>query len=193
MNTVMGKGRDVLPAIALLAAAVLLAPAESRADSGFYLGGSVGQAAIEFTIADQIQAVAFDEEDFAWKAYGGLNFDVPVVNLGVEVGYVDFGAPSGNIQGTQLEVDANGFDAFGVLGFDLGPLGVFAKYGVISWDASASIDGIDAGSDDGSDPAYGVGAKVGLGSIDIRAEFEVFDLADSDDVSMLSVGVVWTF
>ena len=31
--------------------------------------------------------------------------------------------------------------------------GSVGKYGVVSWDASTSIDGIDAGSDDGTDPA----------------------------------------
>lgn len=195
MFTVNGKERLISTvAVATLTATVaLIAPAESRADSGFYVGGSVGQAAIAVDVSDQLQTVAFDEEDFAWKAFGGLTFDVPVVDLGIEVGYVDLGAPSGNLLGSQFEVDADGFDAFGVLGFDLGPLGVFAKYGLISWDAKVTIDGADAGSDDGSDPAYGIGASFGLGSLDIRAEYELFDIEDADDVSMLSVGVVWTF
>lgn len=194
MFSVSGKERAGYgAATVLLAAAMMLAPAGSRADSGLYVGGSVGQSAIEVDVSDQVQTFVFDEEDFAWKAFGGITFDVPVVNLGLEAGYVDFGAPSGDIAGSQFEVDADGFDIFGVLGFDLGPLGVFAKYGMISWDASISVDGIDSGSDDGSDPAYGVGAEFGLGSLDLRAEYEVFDIDDSDDVSMLSVGIVWTF
>jgi len=81
---------------------------------------------------------------------------------------------------------------FGVLGIDLGPLGIFAKYGMVSWDAEITIDGLSE-AEDGSDPAYGVGAKIAIGSIDLRAEYEVFDIEDAEDVSMISVGLVWTF
>jgi len=191
MNTKTAIGqRSMVGAATILTLAALL-PGDSRADA--YIGGSVGQAAIAITVNDQVQSFAFDENDFAWKAFAGYEFPFPVLNLGLEAGYVDFGAPSGSVLGSRLEVDADGFSGFGVLGFDLGPLGVFAKYGVVSWDASVSVDGIDAGSDDGSDPAYGIGAKIGLGSLAIRAEYEVFDIEDSDDVTMLSAGFVWSF
>lgn len=179
-------------AIVLVASAMLLFSTESRAESGFYAGGSVGQAAYEIGVVDQVQTFAFDEDDFAWKVYGGFNLGLVLVDLAVEAGYVDLGGPSGNILGSQIEVDADGIDAFGVLGYDLGPLGVFAKLGMISWDAEATIDGLSA-RDDGTDLAYGFGAKFGLASLDIRAEYEIFDLDDSDDVSMISVGIVWSF
>ena len=178
-------------AMALLVSAMLVAPAESRADA--YLGASIGQSGVELDAGTPIQPLAFDEEDFAWKAFGGLSFDVAVVNLGLELGYVDLGGPSGDVLGSQVEVDANGFDAFGVLGVDLGPIGVFAKAGMIAWDTEYTVDGFDAGSDDGSDPAYGIGAKIGLGSLDIRVEYEVFDIEDADDVTLLSAGLVWSF
>ena len=191
MNTKTAIGQRTLAGAAAILVATVLVPGESRADA--YLGGSVGQSAIAVTVNDQVQSFAFDEEDFAWKAFVGYEFPFPVLSLGIEAGYVDFGAPSGSVLGSQLEVDADGFSGFGTLGFDLGPLGVFAKYGVVSWDASVSVDGIDTGSDDGSDPAYGVGATIGLGSLAIRAEYEVFDIEDSDDVTLLSVGVAWSF
>lgn len=178
-------------AMALLASAMLIVPAESRADG--YIGASVGQSGVELDAGTPVQPLTFDEEDFAWKAYGGFSFDLAVINLGIEAGYVDLGGPGGDVLGSQVEVDADGFDAFGVLGVDLGPIGVFAKAGMIAWDASITIDGIDAGSDDGSDPAYGVGAKIGLGSLDIRLEYEVFDIEDADDVTLLSAGLVWRF
>jgi hypothetical protein len=177
-------------ATALALSLVLFAPAESRASG--YLGGSVGQAGVELT-DPAIPTVTFDEEDFAWKAFVGYEWDFSVLSLGVEAGYVDLGAPSGDLAGSIVEVDADGFSGFGTLGFNLGPLGVFAKYGLISWDASLSIDGLDTGSDDGSDPAYGVGAEFGLGPVEVRAEYEVFDIEDTDDISMISVGVVFRF
>ncbi len=175
---------------AVLVSLMVFVPAESQA--GAYIGGGVGQSYMEFD-AGEIDPAAFDEEDFGFKALIGYEFDLPAINLGVEAEYVDFGAPSGDVGGSQIEVDANGFAGFGTLGFDLGPMGVFAKYGVISWDASVSIDGFDGGSEDGTDQAYGVGVKFGLGSAEIRGEYEVFDIEDSEDVSMLSVGLVWRF
>ncbi len=178
-------------AAAILAFVSLLSPADALADG--YLGASVGQSGVELDAGDPVQPLVFDEEDFAWKAYGGFSFDLAVLNLGIEAGYVDLGGPSADVLGSQVEVDADGFDAFAVLGVDLGPLGVFAKAGMIAWDASVTVDGFDAGSDDGTDPAYGVGARIGLGSLDLRVEYEMFDIEDADDITLLSAGLVWRF
>jgi hypothetical protein len=177
---------------AILLVAALLLSAESRADSGFFIGGSVGNAGYEIDVSDPNNPVTFDEDDFAWKAFLGYNFDLTLLNLAVEGGYVDLGGPSATLLGSDFAVDADGLDAFVVLGVDLGPVGVFAKAGAISWDAEVTVDGIDA-SDDGTDPAYGIGAKIGLGSFALRVEYELFDIEDTEDVSMISAGLVWTF
>ena len=176
---------------ALLASFVALAPAESQA--GAYIGGSVGQAYIEVDAGTPVVPQTFDEDDFGFKAFAGYEFSLTAITLGVEVDYVDFGAPSGDVAGTQFEVEADGIAGFGTAGFDLGPLGIYGKYGLISWDASFTIDGFDAGSDDGTDAAYGVGMKFGVGSLEVRGEYEIYDIEDSDDVAMLSVGLVWRF
>lgn len=44
----------------------------------------------------------------------------------------------------------------------------------------------------GTDAAYGVGARFSLFSAEVRAEYEYFDVEDID-VSLVSVGVVWSF
>jgi outer membrane immunogenic protein len=178
-------------AAVLLAPLMALAPAESHA--GGYVGGSIGQSYIEINAGTPTVPEEFDENDFGWKAMVGYEFELAVITLGLEADYVDFGAPSGNVMGSQIEVDANGFAAFGTAGFKLGPLGVYGKYGVISWDASFSVDGFDTGSDDGTDPAYGVGVRFGLGPVEVRGEYEIYDIEDSEDVAMLSIGVVWRF
>lgn len=165
----------------------------ANADSGFYAGGSVGTAATELDVED----VEFDEDDFAWKAFGGFNFDLVVVDLAIEGGYVNFGSPGANVAGVDFDIDLDALTAFGLLGLELGPVGVFAKAGLVSWDAEATIDGIGSDDDSGTDPAYGVGARFSIGSVEIRAEYELFDIdvdgADSSDLSMLSAGLVWTF
>lgn len=165
----------------------------ANADSGFYVGGSVGTAATELDVED----VEFDEDDFAWKGFGGFNFDLAVVDLAVEGGYVNFGSPGANVSGLDIDIDLDALTGFGLVGIELGPIGVFAKAGLVSWDAEATIDGIGSNDDSGTDPAYGVGARFSIGSVELRAEYELFDIdvdgAESSDLSMLSAGLVWTF
>ena len=191
-NFLAEKGQAGGAGAILLVAALLLLSAESKADSGVSIGGSVGTAGVEIDVNDPNNPVSFDENDFAWKAFLGYNFDLTLLNLAIEGGYVDLGSPGATIVGSDFEVNADGLDAFVVLGIDLGPIGVFAKAGAIAWDASISIDGLTA-SDDGTDPAYGVGAKIGLGSFALRVEYELFDIEDTEAVSMISAGLVWTF
>ncbi len=183
----------------LLAVAAFLSVGNAHAQAGAYRGGSVGSATVEVDIPDENlgEVFEFDENDFAWKAFGGYNFDLGAVDLAIEGGYVDLGAPSGDLLGSEVELDVIGWDVFGVLGVDIGPVGVFAKAGMVSWDVSASIDGVDSGSDDGTDPAYGIGARFALGNLEIRGEYEMFDIdpedTDSADVYMLSAGLVFNF
>jgi len=182
-------------AVAMGAAVALLSLSQqAMADSGFYLGGSVGSATISAGLPDETDSdFTFDENDFAWKAFGGYNFDLAVVDLGIEGGYVDFGAPSTTLAGETLGLELAGWDLFGLAGLQLGPVGVFAKAGYFSWDVDLLVSGQKVDSDDGNDPAYGVGAKFALGSLQIRGEYEYFDVDGSNDVYLLSVGLVWSF
>jgi outer membrane immunogenic protein len=171
-----------------------LASAPALADSGFYVGASAGSAQTELEFADVgLGSIDFDEDDTAWKILGGFNFDILVVDLAVEAAWVDFGSPSNS----GLEVDVDGISGFGLVGFELGPIGVFGKAGLVSWDAEATLDNLVSDDDSGTDPAYGIGARFSIGSIELRAEYEIFDIdadgVNSSDLSMVSVGGVWTF
>lgn len=163
-------------------------------ETGGYLGGSVGTAVIDVSIDDGIPGVpAFDEDDFGWKVFAGYNFGItPVFDLGIEGGYTNLGSPSVDIVGISVSLEPTGWTLFGVVGFDIGPVGVFGKYGYFGWDVEGVIGGFSE-SIDGSDPAYGAGLRFGLGSLEIRGEYEVFDVEDIDDVSMWSVGLAYRF
>jgi len=151
------------------------------ADSGFYIGGSVGDASVE--------SGNFDESDSAYKLIGGFNFGIiPLVDVAVEASYVDFGKPARN----NSSIEVTGLDAFGLAGLSFGPFGLFAKAGMISWDADSSAGTVTT-SDSGTDPAYGLGARFALGPISVRAEYELFDLKDDVDIELLSVGATYTF
>lgn len=184
--------RRALAAAAL--AAVLLVSGPAMADSGFYLGGSVGNTALEVNFDDsQGGFIPFDESDFSWKLYGGYNFDLPVINLGVEGGYRSLGGPSATIISDTVGIDLTAWDVFGVAGFELGPVTIFGKLGIASWEAELTLNGIDQGSEDDQDTAYGLGASFNLGSFQLRAEYEMFDVSDVEDLYMLSAGFVYTF
>jgi hypothetical protein len=191
-NTV-GLRSKILAATAIFA--VFGLGQQALADSGFYLGGSVGDATLAVTIVDEAATgvFEFDESDFAWKAFAGYKFDLPIIKLGIEGGYVDLGNPEAVLLDSTAGLAVTAWDAFGTAGFGLGPVELFAKVGVISWDAKATLDGISEGGDDGTDPAYGIGLSVAFSSLEIRAEYELFDVSDVDDLYMLSAGLVWRF
>ena len=182
--------------LALLASALLLSLSFARADaadSGFYVGGSLGSTGFELEFEDGDVVDTFDEDDFSWKLFGGYNFALgDVVTLGVEGAYVDLGGPATEIIDIPVGLDATSFNVFGTLGFDIGPVGVFGKAGWANWDVEAFVDDLRI-DDDGSDAVYGVGLRVMLGSIELRGEYEIYDVSDVEDLAKASVGIAFRF
>lgn len=171
----------------LLTSALLLgatAPAFA-ADNGFYLGGSVGQANVEIDDIAGIGAADFEGEDTAFKFIAGIR---PLDWLAVEASYVNFGEPDDTVLGTKVETEGDGISAFAVGFLAVGPVDLFAKAGLLTWDTKVS--GFD---EDGTDFAYGVGAQFRVWSLGVRAEYEKFEVDEVDDLNMLSVGVTFTF
>ncbi len=115
--------------------------------------------------------------------------------FGIEGGYIDFGKPDDDFLGETAQIDAEAWNLYGVgtLGlsdnFDL-----FAKAGLISWEADSFLNGVPVGVDDGEDLALGIGAKFGSESgLGLRAEFEWFDVDEADAVWMASLGLEFRF
>lgn len=190
-NTYSRRGAALLASI-LLASAPL---GSALADSGFYLGGSVGSATVQADVSLPILPVneKFDENDTGFKIFGGYNFGLlPVFDLGVEAAYTDLGNPSGTVLGEPVSIDTKAFTAFGLASVGLGPIDLFGKVGFVNWESDASVSGITF-EDDGSDAAYGLGLRFGLGPVSVRGEYEIFDISDIEDVYMVSVGVSWMF
>ena len=162
-------------------AALLLAPA-AYADSGFFLGGAYG------TLDIDDDGGAFDEDSAPYKIMAGYIFDMPVVDIAIEAAWNDFGSQEDDF-GIQ-ELEADGLSAFVVGGVDFGLFGLFAKAGMVSWDAD--LRGLIDDSDSGTDPAYGIGMRLTFSSVEARLEYEMFEF-DSVDVDMISLGVLWRF
>lgn len=177
-------------AAVVLAAALL--PAAASADSGFYLGAGIGSATIDVNSDVQLPIFpGFDENDTGYKVFGGYTWQLPVFSLGIEGGYTDFGKPSATIAGQPLSIEGSGLNLWGVAGVGLGPVDVYGKAGVLRWDADANFDG-SISTDDGNDPGYGLGLRFNLGPVQLRGEYEVFDV-DGFDVSLFSVGAAYRF
>ena len=162
-------------------ATLLLTPA-AFADSGFFIGGAYGTLDIED------DGGSFDEDSAPYKIMAGYIFDMPVVDIAIEAAWNDFGSQEDDFGLQKLEAD--GLSAFVVGGFDFGLFGIFAKAGMVSWDADLS--GIFNESESGTDPAYGLGMRLTFSSVEARLEYEVFDF-DGLDVDMVSLGLIWRF
>lgn len=175
----------VLSAFALL-------PAAAFADSGVYIGGSIGDASLEADFGGEPGfPSSFDENDGSYKLFVGYQFDLPVINLGLEAGYSNFGEPGVDVLGETFSLEATGTNLWATAGLDAGPLNIYAKLGYLLWDAKAVLMG-ESLSDDGSDMGYGVGLSFGLGPVSIRGEYELYDIEDAD-LTMLSVGISYLF
>lgn len=180
-------------------AGLLAGTTTAHADvTGIYAGGSVGQSRTDFS--DDFLDDIFDGTDTAFKIYGGFRI---LDWLGVETGYYDLGEIT--LQGNATSIanfrlEESGFAAFGVLYWNLAPVDLFVKGGLIASQAhvraSGSVFGAFDDTDNSTDLAYGIGAQVHLGNWALRAEYERFDLDTGDDFDspeMLSVGVTYTF
>lgn len=150
--------------------------------NGFYAGGSVGNARLGLSSSDS--NIDISGSDIGYKVFGGFKFTF----LAVEGGYVNFG----QIDGDNENVKVSGLSAFGMLSTGLGPVSLFGKVGGFIWDSDVR-SATESYSEDGFDPALGLGAAFNMGNLGLRAEYEYFNISEFDDVSMFSVGAVFRF
>lgn len=164
-----------------------------RADEGPYLGAGLGYVTVDNDTFDDLGSLGAntDDTDTAYKLFAGYQFNP---NFAVEAGYVDFGeftaSANNGFDYADASLEADGFTAalVGKLPIQSG-FGIYAKLGIIAWDADLKADGNISGTpmsessgDDGTDPFYGVGAEYVIGSILMRAEYERYDIsADGED------------
>jgi hypothetical protein len=172
--------------LAILAGAMTFSTAAyAGAESGPYIGAGIGQSSIE--LKGYNRAVSGD--DSAYKLVLGYNFGLlPLLDLGIEGAYVDFG----KINGGGVEYKQTAWNGFGLVGLSLGPIGLFGKLGLAAWDADTTIASVTT-TTSGTDSAYGIGARLQLGPISGRLEYEAFDIEGTKDNSMTSVSLLYTF
>ncbi len=167
--------------------------AQAGSDSGVYIGGSVASSSIDYSDSNpNFDAVDFEDDDAGFKVFGGYNFGLlPLVDVSVEFSYLDLGTLEDGSGNNAITLDSTALSAAGVAGLKFGLLGIFGKVGVVNWDTDVEAFEFDD-SESGTDPYYGIGAKVQLQSLAVRAEYEVFEL-DNADIDYFSLGASITF
>ena len=175
--------------------------AQASSDTSFgYLGISGGQADIgsEAAIPMLIDSGTVDGKDMGFKLFGGYMLNN---YLGGELAWlslrgVNYAGSFAGLPVTSGEIDVNGFNLSAVLRLPLGPLAAFFKAGWFLWDSEVSdiTGGLPfAGSFDGTDFSWGVGASVSFTrNLAVRAEWERFKILNAD-TDFVSVGVTYRF
>ena len=168
--------------VALIGLATL-ATTNVYADEGLAFGASLGLV----NIKDSEPGFDFDASDTGAKLFATYTASS---YLGIEAGYIDFGSPDDIVAGLPGEIDASGWNLYGVGNLPLSDgVDLFAKAGIVSWEADSIIDGVLVDTSDGNDLALGLGARWNASSpFGLRAEIDWFDIDEADSVWMASVG-----
>jgi OmpA-OmpF porin, OOP family len=193
----MVQARNTL--VVLIAAAALAAPAIATAQmqpqSGFYIGGSIGQMEAD---GDCRAGFTCDLKDSAWKLFGGYQLNR---HFAVEATYGDWGditigtTVSGIPVSATGEIWSAGVAALGILPLGGDRFGLFGKVGILytEQEATGSAPGVptQTETETGSELHYGFGALFNITrNLGVRAEWE--RLHDSE-VDILSVGIQFRF
>jgi hypothetical protein len=181
--------------IVLLVAAV---PA-SADNKGFFVGGGLGKSNLEVSdFFPELVNLRGSENGFGFKLFGGYRF---FEFLAVEAGYTDLGTQetwetSHLMFRHRVKVGVTGWNASAIGFLPLGSVDLFAKVGVMSWDANIAIGLV--GSDEkeslsGTDMTFGLGIGFNFKHLFVRGEGEWYQIGDVDNVLMVSISLGYSF
>jgi hypothetical protein len=179
---------------------------------GFYLGGAIGDATVEFK--DDETQEEFNADDTGYKIVVGYRI---IDWVAVELNYSDYGNPVDHIFGADMETDYSAVSASALGILPLGNFDLFGRLGLSRLESKIHVVGFP-GSDTEktTEPLLGIGAQYRANNLAIRVEFEGVlldtnnrddddwwdnwnddddwdDHNDSDWVSMLSLGFNYKF
>ncbi len=187
-------------------------------DSGWYIGGNIGQSTAEIDeerISESLLGVGLpvtsfskDDSDTGYKLFGAYQFNE---NFALEGGYFDLGefgymattAPAGTLGG-DIAVSGLNVDAVGILPFTenfslLGRIGLVYAEAEDSFDGTGSVNMLDSSfSESDTNYKYGAGLQYDFTqSFGIRVESERYRIDDAvgnkGDIDLLSLGLVYRF
>ena len=170
---------------AMLGAAAMAVSAGAiaqQADTGWYVGGSIGQSDLDI------------DKDTAWKISAGYQLNR---NLSVELGYTNLGEVSESAFGATASFEATAFEVIGLYKFPVAnQLSIYGLAGIamVEGEATVSIPGLgsQSTSDDSTELTFGVGAQYDF-SRNMGARLQWQRYGADEDIDVISVGVVVKF
>jgi OOP family OmpA-OmpF porin len=191
----------ITAALALLSVALAPAAFSQTQDevSGFYVGGGIGQFNAQIDDVDQLDNTVdgWDEDDTAYKFFGGYRLNR---FLGFELDYINLGEPSGgSVAGFNTDASIDGFAPYVIGTFPLGPyFEVYGRLGYYFYDATVGtedeLDNRVEFDEESEDLVWGAGVGANIGEkLNLRLEYERFDLQGLDDADSLWLTAAWRF
>jgi len=152
---------------------MVLANGVSAAQSGGYLGFSIGTSEVE----------TLNEDDSSFKLSAGYNMNE---HLGIEIQAIGFGE---FYNGTgYVDVSGVSFAPVGYLPLSR-QISILGKLGMVSY--TAELFGYE---ETGSALMYGLGGQLDLqNNLAVRVEWENYNDISGSDISLLSGGIIYTF
>jgi OOP family OmpA-OmpF porin len=147
---------------------------QSPAQTGWYAGGSIGNADLG------------PDDDIALKVFGGYQID-PIFS--VEFGYTDLGDAS--VRGTTVE--ANALELVGLARLPLSDkrFSLYGLLGIAKVEVEASAFGVRV-SDDSTELTLGLGMQYDFSpQIALRGQWQRYDT--DQEIDVLSVGFIYRF
>ncbi len=204
--------------MSLVALAVIASPFAVADDSGWYVGGNVGQSKAKIDDARitsgllgggfTTTSMTDDNRDTGYKLFGGYQFNK---NFAIEGGYVNLGSfgftsttvPAGSLHGN-IKLEGVNLDLVGILPITE-RFSAFGRVGLFYADAKDTFNGTGLVNVTTPNPSKSdVNYKAGLGlqyafndSLGMRLEAERYRVNDAvgnrGDIDLLSVGLVYRF
>jgi len=167
-------------------------------DSGWFVGGSIGQSKVDIDTSTFAPGATADDKDTSFRVFGGYQFNK---HFGVELGYATLGEATVNEPGVVSTFEAKAFDLVAVGTLPINEqFSVFGKLGMYKGDLDASDTTGASLSESSTDMTYGIGVQYNFNkNLGIRAEWQQYkalgnkDTIGESDVDVMSIGVVYRF
>jgi OOP family OmpA-OmpF porin len=176
--------------IALLAILTFM-PLAASADSGFYLGGSVGAA----TLDEDFDGLGIDTDSTSFRLTAGLQFND---FFAIEGGYHSFGKfrDKVDIGGlvNDLSIQADGFTLGANVSLPVSDsVSLFGRAGAFFWDGDAEINNISLARPEDDNLFYGAGADVMVTErLSLIGDWTRYELEDTES-DVISLGFRYRF